>query len=294
MKTSTTAGDDDDPKKKNNNSPTTSTTTTSCSSDKAWHVQHQDDPLDWRIRLRYFLSLGIMMDDQEAFDVIVLAQQQQHQQQHGHGHEQHDSNISATTGKRRTTHRRVPKDAPMNRRAESSPIYTTALKGDHGQVDQQMKFHILVMEQQQQQQHVLLQPPIKNGHSNHQPAPDTLDQATLNDSHSLHDDEEGHVSSPGSTLSFCPLVEVHEIPDRRMYSERLLRTLWMTPTECAESMRRNVIEFMAEGYVPEGVFDESDFMERDGKMVHPVCVLLDEPKNARLKQLYYMVSPSKS
>ena len=64
--------------------------------------------------------------------------------------------------------------------------------------------------------------------------------------------------------------------------------MWITPREAAQqALRRSIIEFMSEGYEVGGVFDESDFVERDGELVHPVCLLLDEPGNTRLKDLYF-------
>ena len=253
-------------------------------------AQHQDDLNDWRIRHRYFLALGIMMDSTKSFDVLQLVVEPVQQQQQGGPPKEHDSMIPAhvvVAPGQHLTHLRVPKGAPMNSHATSLPIYIIALKGDHGQVDQHIKSLLQGMEQEEEGQAVLLDPPIRKDGSKH-PATrrnPLLDQTKWNSSHTIYD---CCVSSPGSSLSFCPFVKVQEIPGRHMYSERLLRTLWSTPVESAESMRRNMIEFMAEGYVPEGVFDETDFLERDGKMVHPVCVLLDEPQNARLKQLYYM------
>lgn len=88
-------------------------------------------------------------------------------------------------------------------------------------------------------------------------------------------------------VSFYPIVQVREIPSHHSYSERIKKTIWMLPSEYAESVTKNVIEFMSEGYEPETVLDETDFVERDGELVHPVCLMLDEPDNVRLKQIYY-------
>jgi hypothetical protein len=95
-----------------------------------------------------------------------------------------------------------------------------------------------------------------------------------------------------SKISFDPSVRVREIPSHHQYSERIKKSIWMLPREYVESVTKNAIEFMAEGYEPDRVLDESDFVERDGKMVHPVCELLDEPDNLVLKGVYYGIKPT--
>jgi hypothetical protein len=97
-----------------------------------------------------------------------------------------------------------------------------------------------------------------------------------------------------NNVSFHPTVQVREIPSHHSYSERIKKTIWMLPHEYAESVTKNVIEFMSEGYAPETVLDESDFVERDGELVHPVCLMLEEPENVRLRQIYYGFNPNRS
>lgn len=208
-------------------------------------VQREDDRDDWRIRCRYFHSLG--MDQQLA-------------------HHDHP-------GPSRNIHRGNKSVDDFNYMPET----TATLKGDHGQEDP------CATESIGQVIH-----PIKI--SSKEPK---RFQQRFNSHPKLGGDHhhEACASSQSKVVSFCPSVLVRSIPGAAMYSERIRRTMWMTQREYAESICRNAIEFMAEGCEPEHVLDESDFIERDGRLVHPVCLLLDEPENARLKRMYSVAKP---
>ena len=97
---------------------------------------------------------------------------------------------------------------------------------------------------------------------------------------------------PTSKTSFDPCVRVREIPSHHQLSERIRNTIWMLPREYVECITKNTIEFMAEGYEPDRVLEESDFLERDGKLVHPVCEMLEDPENIILKGVYYGKRPT--
>ncbi len=109
-------------------------------------------------------------------------------------------------------------------------------------------------------------------------------------------DKNGDPQPADSTcrVSFQPSVQISEIPSHRSYSQRIKKTIWMLPHEYAESVTQNAIEFMSEGFEPDRVLEESDFVQQDGKLVHPVCQILDEPENVRLKKIYYGERPKKS
>jgi hypothetical protein len=155
---------------------------------------------------------------------------------------------------------RINDPGKVGAKGEQSSVYTTALKGDHGQTDHRL---ILATEQAISQ--------------------------TIGTTPTIEDREA--CGSSGRKITFCPFVQVHEIPGVTMYSKRIRGTIWMTPQESAECIRRNTIEYMAEGYEPEGVLDETEFIESNGKLVHPVCLLLDEPENILLKRIYSGTKP---
>jgi hypothetical protein len=74
------------------------------------------------------------------------------------------------------------------------------------------------------------------------------------------------------TVSFLSSVVVHTIPNRKEYSKRVKKTIWMQPNELEESAIRNGIEFAAEGRDWRLATEEQDFICYQNELVHPVHV----------------------
>ena len=75
------------------------------------------------------------------------------------------------------------------------------------------------------------------------------------------------------TVCFHPSVNVIEIASHRSYSNRIRKTVWLLRSEFAESVTRNSLEFLSEGWNPDHVLEEKDFIfdPRPGyeSYVHP-------------------------
>jgi hypothetical protein len=74
------------------------------------------------------------------------------------------------------------------------------------------------------------------------------------------------------TVSFESSVTVHSIPNRKDYSDRVKKNIWMQPRELEESAHRNYIEFQAEGWDWRGATEEEDFIFYQNELIHPAHV----------------------
>ena len=63
-----------------------------------------------------------------------------------------------------------------------------------------------------------------------------------------------------STVCFQTSVNVVEIASHRSYSDRIRKTIWFLRSEFAESVTRNSLEFLSEGWNPDHVLEEKDFV----------------------------------
>jgi hypothetical protein len=74
----------------------------------------------------------------------------------------------------------------------------------------------------------------------------------------------------GRGVSFDSSVEVHPIPCRGAYSDRIKNTLWTPPLELQENAIRNTFEFAAEGWDWKSVAEDTDMVLYEGERIHPV------------------------
>eukprot|EP00429_Kryptoperidinium_foliaceum_P000224 CAMPEP_0176019296 /NCGR_PEP_ID=MMETSP0120_2-20121206/9318_1 /TAXON_ID=160619 /ORGANISM="Kryptoperidinium foliaceum, Strain CCMP 1326" /LENGTH=298 /DNA_ID=CAMNT_0017352369 /DNA_START=515 /DNA_END=1407 /DNA_ORIENTATION=+ len=214
--------------------------------------QHDDDKNDWRIRCRYLHSLG--MDN----ELVHHDHPKPNSSTHNYLLHSSDHSATASPGDDNSEHRDVDHHS-----LEAVPVQTVPLKADGGAIDE------------------LLSDGLKT--------PQEVHPVKMQKSNKTASTDEDTCRS--SRVSFATAVKVREIPSHKDYSERMRSTMWMLPMEAAESICKNAIEFLAEGCEPERVLDESDFVEREGKLVHPVCLLLEEPENKQMKTVYYGIKP---
>jgi hypothetical protein len=80
-------------------------------------------------------------------------------------------------------------------------------------------------------------------------------------------------------------VVVHAIPNRKEYSERVKKEIWMQPHELEESATQNCIEFAAEGRDWRLATEEQDFIFYQNEMVHPVHVT----RHCNLQRQFLMI-----
>lgn len=80
-------------------------------------------------------------------------------------------------------------------------------------------------------------------------------------------------SSPASEVSFESSVVVHPIASHVDYSDRIRNALWTDSEEMKEEMKRNCIEFIAEGWDWKQVVEEDEFNVCQDELVHPVHAL---------------------
>ena len=96
----------------------------------------------------------------------------------------------------------------------------------------------------------------------------------LKNDHGVKDEtlttESNPPSSPisSSVVRFQPSVEVHSVPSRNEYSNRIKQALWMPPLEMEEMVTRNSIEFASEGWDWRHAAEEEDFVCIGGGNVH--------------------------
>ena len=86
-------------------------------------------------------------------------------------------------------------------------------------------------------------------------------------------------------VSFESAVRVHCIPNRKEYSERVKKTLWMQPRELEESATRNYIEFQAEGWDWRRATEETDFVVYQNQLIHPAHLT----RQCNLQQQFLMI-----
>lgn len=79
-----------------------------------------------------------------------------------------------------------------------------------------------------------------------------------------------HCEGRARCVSFGTLVEVVPIPSHHDYSPRIRNVLWNDSRELQSNAIRNYVEFIAEGWDWKSVVDESDMVNINGELVHPV------------------------
>jgi hypothetical protein len=75
------------------------------------------------------------------------------------------------------------------------------------------------------------------------------------------------------SVSFNSVVQVHTIPKRTEYSDRIRATLWTHPLEMQRNTVRNSLEFAAEGWDWRNVAEDEDMVICAGERIHPIHFL---------------------
>lgn len=70
-------------------------------------------------------------------------------------------------------------------------------------------------------------------------------------------------------VSFKEMVEVRFVPIYSDYSQRVRESYWNNSQEIWDAAARNTFEFEAEGYDWRQAFEEEDFMQWQGQLIHP-------------------------
>lgn len=88
--------------------------------------------------------------------------------------------------------------------------------------------------------------------------------------HDDHDDET--TASASNKVGFADIVSVVAIPMRTAYSSRIKARLWSDRSEIHENVRRNTVEFAAEGWNWRNVTEDDGMFvcSVSGALIHPV------------------------
>eukprot|EP00980_Cylindrotheca_fusiformis_P007423 scaffold1529_cov86-Cylindrotheca_fusiformis.AAC.13 len=97
-------------------------------------------------------------------------------------------------------------------------------------------------------------------------------------------------SSPTAEVSFESRVIVHPIPSHIAYSNRIRNALWTDSEQMKQEMKRNCIEFIAEGWDWKKVVEEDEFFVWDDELVHPVHAM----RATNVKDRFLMVMKEQS
>ncbi len=84
----------------------------------------------------------------------------------------------------------------------------------------------------------------------------------------------GFKSTTRRTVSFSTKVDVHLIPHKDMFSERIKKLIWSEADELAENAQRNSIEFASENWDWRQACEEDNFFicPETGNKIHPAHV----------------------
>ena len=99
-------------------------------------------------------------------------------------------------------------------------------------------------------------------------------------------------TSHSSHVSFCDTVEIRAIPSHRDYDAPTRCDLWNSVSAVAEIVRRNTLEYTAEGWSFAGVLEEDAFVPLpSGELLHPATYqkqqqLAQQRKRQKKKKSY--------